>query len=81
MPHEDKRTISTADKGKTGAGLRTVTYRDAKGMKKDAVVLGQGTASGLKLRLTSDQNRVVDNVALMTVRTQTNVYIARTSTP
>jgi len=79
MPHEDKRTASTTDKGKTNSGYRNVIYRDAKGLTKDAVVLGAGSVSGLKLRINSNQGAVIDNVALATSRTQTGVYFARTS--
>ena len=74
--HKDVRTKSIADKGKTDSGLRNVTYRDLKGQTWNAIVLGGGTASGIKIRLTSQDNRVIDNVAKATTPAQTNVYFA-----
>jgi hypothetical protein len=59
---------------------RTVKYRDVNGKTHDAVVVAPGSSSGLKLAIwgqgsgVGEQRRVIDNVALMTSRTQTNVY-------
>jgi len=80
MPLKDGRARSIIDKGNK-AGLRNCTYRDVDGNTWNAVVLGGGSASGLKLRITSDKNRVVDNVPKATGLKQTNVYFLRTSQP
>jgi hypothetical protein len=76
------RTFATArassGKGKaiSNSGSITVSYRDTKGRRHDAVVVGPGTSSGLKLRIRGQGSaiRVIDNVALGTARNQTNVY-------
>jgi hypothetical protein len=58
------------------AGSVTVSYRDAHGTRHDAIVLGPGSVSGLKLRLPSfgGTNKDIDNVALATGEYQANVY-------
>jgi len=78
MPLYDTRTIDTTRKGKRAtAGRRSVLYRDAKGNTKAARVLSEGTNSGLKLSIGSNNCAVVDDVAAATTRTQTNVYYSR----
>jgi hypothetical protein len=59
-----------------GSGRQSVNYRDAKGIRRDAIVLSKGSVSGLQLFL-PEQNRVVDNVGPMTTIKGTNVYDAR----
>jgi len=73
MAYQDGRTRAGVDKGRA-AGKRNVVYVDAKGCTRNAIVLGQGTSSGLKLRLTSHENKVVDNVPAMTNFTTTGCY-------
>jgi hypothetical protein len=68
----DLRTREGIEKGKD-QGYVTVSYRDIKGTRHDARVLGQGSASGLKLQVTAGR-RIVDNVPLGTADNQTNVY-------
>jgi hypothetical protein len=76
VTNKDDRAVSV-DKGKTGAGYRVVRYRDAKGTYRNARVLGQGGSSGLKLLIDAGPGRrIVDNVALGTADTQTNVYFS-----
>lgn len=64
MPTYDMRTKSNADKGKD-QGRRTVQYRASTSARwRNATVLGQGTASGLKLLVGEGPSRlIVDNVA------------------
>lgn len=76
MPTKDLRTAATT-KPQSAAGSRTVVYRDTKGRSFDAVVVGAGSSSGLKIKLTSDNGRIIDNVAKATGLKQTNVYHAR----
>jgi len=72
----DLRTRTGIDKGKD-QGSRAVVYRDAKGNEMNATVIGQGSASGLKLAVrNSDKVRIIDNVPLGTSRNATNVYFS-----
>ena len=57
-------------------GLRTVVYINSKRESFNAIVLGQGTTSGLKLRVPS-LHTTIDNVAVATTRTSVNCYISR----
>lgn len=59
-----------------GSGRQSVNYRDAKGIRRDGIVIAKGSASGLRIWL-PEQDRVVDNVAAMTAIKGTNVYDAR----
>jgi hypothetical protein len=56
-----------------------VTYRGANGRTLSATIIGPGSSSGAKLALRSriGTGKIVDNVALATSRTQTNVYYNR----
>jgi hypothetical protein len=78
-----KGTIVPASDGlqtSRGTARRSVSYRDVNGKRHDAVVVAPGSASGLKLAIwgqgsgNGGQRRVIDNVAVATARTQTNVY-------
>jgi hypothetical protein len=76
-----KGTIVPASDGlqtSRGTARRSVSYRDVNGKRHDAVVVAPGSASGLKLAIwgqgNGGQRRVIDNVAIATARTQTNVY-------
>lgn len=61
--------------GKARGGRRTVVYRDLKGNTWAALVVGEGTGSGKKLKLVSHPTvRIVDNVPLATSMKGTNVY-------
>jgi hypothetical protein len=81
MPLYDTRTIDTTRKGKLPtAGRRMVSYRDALGRTRDAVVLSQGTGSGLKLRLANQGaagGRIIDNVPKAATKVSTGAYFAR----
>jgi hypothetical protein len=63
----------------------TVKYRDAQGKSHNAIVLGQGTASGLKLRLPhvttggalGGSSQIIDNVPAATGQKDTNAYFAQ----
>lgn len=59
-----------------GSGRQTVNYRDAKGMRRDAIVIAKGSVSGLRLWVVN-QDRIVDNVPAMTAVKNTNVYDGR----
>src|SRR4051794_37016172 len=75
MPKRDIRTASSTQKGKRGGGNVVVTYRNSRGARVNATVLGAGTASGLKLRVRSGgDTRIIDNVAAASGNKQTNVY-------
>lgn len=82
MPSRDERTRAGVRAGKNPtAGRMTVSYRDVSGKSKNALVLGPGGVSGLKLRIGSrmgdGQSEIVDNVAAATALKQTNVYFSR----
>lgn len=82
MPVRDERVRAGVRTGKhPTAGRLTVSYRDINGKSKDALVLSQGSVSGLKLRIGSrmgdGQQEIVDNVAAATTAKQTNVYFSR----
>lgn len=57
-----------------GSGRRTVSWRDSRGQRFDAIVMGPGSSSGAKL-LIPEKGAILDNVAKATSRTQTNVYM------
>ena len=77
MPVLDHRAKALVQKGKNKtAGRQTVTYIDAKGRSRDALVLSAGTASGLKLAVGST-NAVIDNVPKGTSASSTGCYFAR----
>jgi len=79
MPNKDDRVKAGLKAGKNPtAGRMRVSYRDAKGGSFDAVVLGQGSSSGLKLKILGlNPSRTIDNVAAATTMKQTNVYFSR----
>jgi len=89
MPLQDLRTKATAQGGKMKtAGRMRVSYRDASGNTQDAVVVGPGTSSGLKIviRVPStvgtlaaplSGNQVLDNVPAATTVKQLSAYTAR----
>jgi hypothetical protein len=56
------------------SGKVNVRYRDAKGTTRQAIVVGPGTTSGLKIRVRFVG--IFDNVPLATSPNQTNVYFA-----
>lgn len=67
---------------KSHGGARSVFYRDANGKTRAAVVIGEGSTSGVKLKVGSLRNAgnassVKDNVLLATGLKQTNVYFNR----
>lgn len=70
------RPASVGLKISRGSGRQSVSYRDAKGIRRDAVVIAKGSSSGLRLFI-PEQDRVVDNVGPMTTIKGTNVYDAR----
>lgn len=78
MPNKDERAkaVITGGKHKT-AGRMVVTYRDTSGSTQNATVVAAGGASGLKLALTSEDNRVIDNIAACATMKSTNCYISR----
>lgn len=79
MPVKNNRTIALSRLGKHAtSGRRSVVYRDTVGRTWDAKVVSGGTASGLKLAITSDNGRIVDNVAIATTVKSTNAYFSRT---
>jgi len=57
-------------------GRRSVSYRDAKGVTRDAVVLGAGTGATLNLsvRQGAGGSRTLTNVPKRTGLKQTNVW-------
>lgn len=77
MPIYDERTRATAFGGQFAtSGVITVRYREVTGTRKNAMVIGPGSASGLKLLV--DSTRVVDNVAVATTLTgQSGRYSSR----
>lgn len=78
MPNKDVRTIAGSKKGKhSTAGRRRVVYRDTKGQSKEALVVDQGSVSGLKLKMTSNNNAVIDNVPACTSVNGTACYDAK----
>lgn len=78
MPNKDERAkaVVTGGKHKT-AGRMVVTYRDANGYTQNATVAAAGGASGLKLALTSEDGRIIDNIAACATMKSTNCYISR----
>jgi len=94
MVLKDVRARTITDKGKD-QGRRNVRYRGLDGHSVQAVVLAQGSVSGLKLLVPGGVgmtslspapggtqqvgHRIVDNVPLATGMKQTNVYFSHTS--
>lgn len=77
MGIKDLRTpVTTKPKNQT-AGRRVVVYMDAKGKTYDAIVLGAGTSSGLKLKLAHPHATILDNVAKATNEGSVSCYRAR----
>lgn len=78
MPTKDYRTKSAADKGKD-QGRRVVRYFTAAGKIRNAYVIDQGSASGLKLLVPQGGSHIiVDNVPQRTAQaTKTNCYEIR----
>lgn len=75
MANKDRNVQAATYKGRLRtSGRLNVTYRNGAGRTRTALVLGAGSTSGLKLQV-GDQ--IIDNVALATSRTQTNVYHSR----
>jgi hypothetical protein len=86
MPLQDLRTKATAQNGKMKtAGRMRVMYRNAAGKTQDAVVVGPGTGSGLKIVIRvpatvaagASGNQVLDNVPAATTVKQLSAYTAR----
>jgi hypothetical protein len=85
MPHKNrdntKTTFTPPSVGANtsrGHGHRTVFYRDARGQRFEALVVGPGSVSGLQLQLTSHPRRgILDNVASATAKTDTGKYFDR----
>jgi hypothetical protein len=84
VPLRDLRTKATTNKGKfKTAGRLVVSYRNAAGKTFDAVVVSEGTSSGLKLVLRSPAAaftagaRVIDNVPVATGVKSLSAYTAR----
>ena len=85
MPLIDHRSkSSTHGKNKT-AGRMRVSYRNAAGKTFDALVVSQGTASGLKLVIRNPASAftpgvtVLDNVPLATTPKSLSSYTVRTA--
>jgi len=78
MPNKDERAkaLITGGKHKT-AGRMVVTYRNASGETTNATVISAGGSSGLKLALTSEDDRIIDNIAACATMKSTNCYISR----
>jgi hypothetical protein len=79
MPAKDIRTKANQAGGQhKTSGQMTVGYRDASGTMMDAQVVGQGTASGLRLRIRNGgAPRTIDNIAKATTVKSTNAYFSR----
>lgn len=84
MPLQDLRTKAGTRAGKMNtAGRMRVMYRNAAGKTQDAVVVGQGSSSGLKLVIRvpangiTGGNQVLDNVPAATAVKTLSAYTAR----
>lgn len=79
MPTKDDRTKASGKSGKhSTSGRMRVSYRDARGTTMDALVLGAGSVSGVKIKIMNgNPSRIIDNVAAATGLKQTNVYFSR----
>jgi hypothetical protein len=79
MPLRDNRTKAGISNGKhRTAGRLNVSYRDTSGSFMDALVVGQGTSSGLKISIRNGGTvRILDNVAKATTIKSTNAYHER----
>jgi hypothetical protein len=84
MPHKDDRVKATASNGKhKTAGRMNVTYRNAVGESFQALVVGPGTSSGLKLMLRYQASAntpgptTLDNVPAATTPKSLSAYISR----
>jgi hypothetical protein len=86
MPHVDQRTKAGLKAGKhMTAGRMNVTYRNSVGKSFQALVVGQGTSSGLKLVIRNSAsantpgNTIIDNVPMATTPKSLSAYISRNS--
>lgn len=79
MPSKDERTKASLRGGKLAtSGRMNVTFIDGSRNTQRALVLGQGTTSGLKLRVgVGLARRIVDNVPKKTAHNSTNCYVSR----
>jgi hypothetical protein len=83
MPLQTVKTAGTqpAIDKRPNSGRRTVVYRRTSGKTEEALVIGPGTNSGVKLRLVSRRPKVVvDDVAKATAMKgagSTGVYFTR----
>lgn len=76
MPNRDLRAKAGIRAGKhMTAGRMLVRYRDSLGHSYDATVVGQGTTSGLKLKI-GRNNLIVDNVPVAANMRSVNAYFA-----
>jgi hypothetical protein len=76
MPNTDLRARLVAHLEFLTAGKRAVTYIDAKGRSRAATVTGQGTSSGVKLRVAHPKTDL-DNVAVCSTEGSVSCYRAR----
>jgi hypothetical protein len=77
MPSKDERAAAALrDSQHPTAGRKNVIYVDARRRTRNALVLSQGTTSGLKLRIPT-LDVTIDNVPLQTAATSTNCYRSR----
>lgn len=77
MPSKNERAAAVLrDAQHQTAGRKNVIYIDTRRRTRNALILGQGTASGLKLSVPS-LNAIIDNVPLAASRTSTNCYMSR----
>lgn len=75
MPCKDERSAATATKLKT-AGKKNVHYIDSKGRSRNAIIVGQGTSSGLKIRVPS-LRLTIDNVPAASAPGSVSCYFSR----
>lgn len=72
MPLKELRGVSVGARG-----YRAVTYVTAAGKTRRAKMVSDGASSGVKLKVGSLRNLVVDNVAKATGNKQASTYRAR----
>jgi hypothetical protein len=80
MPNRDREAHATLRQGRMAtSGNERVVYRNARGQTREALVLSEGTNSGLKLQIIegSRTRRIVDDVEMATSEKQTGVYFSR----